>query len=176
MKDTALMIIDVQLGMFDERFPVYNGEALLETLKALIARARGAGIPLIYIQHDGQGDDPLRPDLPGWVIHPDIQPAPGDPVIRKLHPDAFQETGLQETLEKLGIKNLVIAGIQTEFCVDTTCRRAYSLGYNATLVEDGHSTWDTGQLKASQIIAHHNQNLSGWFVKLKPAKEIEFGK
>lgn len=171
---TALMIIDVQVGMFDEGFPVFNGEELLNTIKKLLSRARAARIPVIYIQHNGQGNDTLRPDLPGWAIHPDIAPQPGEIVIQKDHPDAFQDTVLLETLQAADIQQLVVAGIQTEYCVDTTCRRAYSLGYPVTLAQDGHSTWDTDNLKAAQIIAHHNGTLGGWFVTLKPADEIVF--
>jgi nicotinamidase-related amidase len=70
---------------------------------------------------------------------------------------------------------LVVAGIQTEYCVDTTCRRAYSLGYDVTLVQDGHSTWDTPDLCAPQIIAHHNRTLGGWFVTPQAAEAIAFG-
>jgi nicotinamidase-related amidase len=172
---TALVIIDVQLGMFDEAEPVYQGHALLETLGALLRQARAAGVPVIYVQHDGSENHPLRPDRPGWPIHPAIAPAKDEAVVRKLHPDAFQGTTLQAALEARGIKHLVVAGIKTEYCVDTTCRRAYSLGYDVTLVQDGHSTWDTENLKAPQIIAHHNQTLGGWFVTLKPAGAIQFG-
>ncbi len=173
--DTALVIIDVQSGMFDESDPVFAGSELIDTLKALIDQARAAKTPVVFVQHNGEGDNhPLRPDKPGWAIHPAIQPEPNELVIHKCHPDSFQDTPLQNELEARGIKNLVIAGIQTEYCVDTTCRRAYSLGYNVTLVKNGHSTWDTEQLKASQIIAHHNQVLGGWFVSLKSADEVQF--
>jgi nicotinamidase-related amidase len=172
---TALVLIDVQLGMFDESDPVYNGDELLGRIMALIGRARQSGIPIIYVQHDGGGENhPLRPDKPGWALHPAIAPSAGDVVVRKCHPDAFQETGLQGVLEQRGLTHLVVAGIQTEFCVDTTCRRAYSLGYQVTLVQDAHSTWDAGQLNAAQIIAHHNQTLGDWFVSLKPADEVQF--
>ena len=173
--NTALMIIDVQSGMFDDSDPVYKGNELLATVGALISRARTAGISVIYIQHDGGDNHPLRPDKPGWPIHAAIAPTQDDLVIRKRHPDSFQETSLQHELETRGIKHLVVAGIQTQYCIDTTCRRAYSLGYDVTLVQDAHSTWDTEHLKASQIIAHHNQVLGGWFVTLKTATEIQFG-
>jgi nicotinamidase-related amidase len=174
-KHTALVIIDVQLGMFDESNPVYKGDELLDTIKRLIERARGADIPIVFIQHDGGNENsPIHPDKPGWSIHPAIHPEKNDVILRKRHPDAFQETRLQEELEKAGIQKLVIAGIQTDYCVDTTCRRAYSLGYDVTLVEDGHSTWDTEILKAAQIIAHHNYVLGDWFATLKPASGITF--
>jgi len=173
---TALLIVDVQLGMFDKSDPVYKGDVLLATISGLITQARTAGIPVIYVQHSGGEDHPLRPDKPGWPIHPAIAPANDELIIHKRHPDSFQETNLQQELEERGIKRLIVAGIQTEYCVDTTCRRAYSLGYNVTLVQDAHSTWDTENLKATQIIAHHNQVLGGWFVTLKASHEIEFDK
>jgi nicotinamidase-related amidase len=176
MDTTALLIIDVQLGMFDESDCVYKGSGLLDTLKTLIAQARASRTPIIYIQHNGGGPGHrLWPANPGWSIHPDILPAGGDVIIHKDHPDSFQETALQAELAKLGIRRLIVTGIQTEYCVDTTCRRAYSLGYDVTLVQDGHTTWDTDILKASQIIDHHNQTLGGWFVALKPASQVHFG-
>jgi nicotinamidase-related amidase len=172
--DTALLIIDVQMGMFEESDPVNRGDELLATIGNLIAGARTAGIPVIHIQHSGGENHPLHPDAPGWPIHPAVAPAEGELIVHKLHPDSFQGTDLQLELETRGIKRLIVAGIQTEYCVDTTCRRAYSLGYDVTLVQDGHSTWDTEHLKASQIVAHHNQVLGGWFVTLKEADAIKF--
>ena len=81
---------------------------------------------------------------------------------------------MQRELERQEISRIVLAGIQTDYCVDTTCRRAYSLGYDVILVQDGHSTWDTEQLKASQIIAHHNEVLGNSFASLTTADEIQF--
>ena len=172
--NTAILIIDVQLGMFEESDPVYGGDELLATIGDLLNRARDSGLPVIYIQHSGGDGHPLEPSSPGWPIHPVIAPARDELVSHKRHPDSFQETDLQHELEKRGIKHLIVAGIQTEYCVDTTCRRAYSLGYEVTLVQDAHSTWSTEHLKASQIIAHHNEVLGGWFVTLKAACMIEF--
>lgn len=175
MKDpTALLVIDVQLGMFNEAEPVYGAEALLATLRGLIDRAHAAGAPVIYIQHCGLGEHPIRPGQPGWPIHPRIAPAEGDTVVHKNHPDSFQDTNLQATLEAAGIRNLVLCGIQTEYCVDTTCRRAYSLGYDVTLVQDGHTTWDNQSIPATQIIAHTNETLGGWFARITAADQIQF--
>jgi len=65
-------------------------------------------------------------------------------------------------------------GLQTEYCIYTTCRRAFSLGYVVILVKNAHSTWDSSCLTAQQIIWHHNYVLGGWFVVLKNEREIEF--
>jgi nicotinamidase-related amidase len=171
---TALLVIDVQVGNFEENSPVYNGDELLSTIVGLIHQARAGAIPVLYIQHCGPEGAIDQPDTPGWEIHPAIAPIKGEVVVQKRNPDAFQDTSLQRELQSMGIKKLIIAGLQTEYCVDTTCRRAYSLGYDVILVKDAHSTWDTDLLPASQIIAHHNDVLGGWFAKLKEADEIEF--
>jgi len=171
---TALLVIDVQACNFEEPEPVYRGDDLLSKIGALIAQARAAGVPIIYIQHCGPEGAIDQPGTPGWEIHPAVTPLQDDVVIQKRYPDAFQDTSLQHELEAGGIKSLIITGMQTEYCVDTTCRRAYSLNYDVTLVKDAHSTWNTDLLTAPQIIAHHNRVLGGWFVELKEASKIEF--
>jgi nicotinamidase-related amidase len=95
-------------------------------------------------------------------------------VIHKSTPDAFHETPLQHELAARRIKHLVVAGLQTEYCIDTTCRRAFSLGYHITLVEDAHSTWDSLPLTAQQIINHHNHVLGGEFTTTKKEREVAF--
>lgn len=174
MSDVALLVIDVQMFGFGEDSPVYAGESLIARIGDLITRAREADVPVIYVQHCGAEGEIDEPGAPAWEIHPAIAPAAGEPVVQKRHPDAFQETTLQAELKSRNIKCLVVAGMQTEYCVDTTCRRAYSLGYDVVLAEDAHSTWDTEHLTALQVIAHHNATLGGWFVTLKAARDITF--
>lgn len=172
--NTALLVIDVQVCNFEDPAPVYRGGDLLATISGLITRARATAVSTVYVQHCGPEGAIDQPGTPGWEIHPAIAPLAGDVVVQKHHPDAFQDTNLQRELESKGIKRLIITGIQTEYCIDTTCRRAYSLGYDVTLIKDAHSTWDTDHLTAPQIIAHHNDVLGGWFAQLKGASEIDF--
>ena len=77
-------------------------------------------------------------------------------------------------MDSLGTERLIVVGNQTKFCVDTTCRRAHSLGYKVTLLKDGHSTWDNEHLKAQQIIDHHNLVLGRHFVSLDETTCIDF--
>lgn len=169
-KETALLIIDVQNAMFDEESPVYRGKELLENLKTLISKAKRAGSPVIYVRHN---DDYLSHGSLGWDVHPAIAPEAGDVIIDKATPDSFNKTNLEEVLKEKGVKNLVIAGIQSEMCVDTTTRRAFSLDYDITLVTDAHSTWNSEELTAQQIIDHHNSTLR-WFSDPKKTAEIVF--
>lgn len=173
-ESTALLVIDMQVCNFKGDTPVYNGSNLLSNVSTLIGKAREARIPIIYIQHCGSTGSIDQPNTPGWEIHPEILPHVEYVVIQKRHPDAFQDTDLQVELVTRSIKKLIIAGIQTEYCIDTTCRRAYNLGFDVILVKDGHSTWDSEILTGQQIIEHHNKVLGGWFVTLIEADEIEF--
>jgi len=174
MNDTALLIIDMQVGNFSEPNPIFKADELLAKVKSLVAKARSAKIPIVYIQNNGRKGDPDEYGTQGWKIHPSIATIEGNLVIQKRTPDAFHETNLHRELESRGIKRLVFAGLQTEYCVDTTCRRAFSLGYEVILVKDAHSTWDSSSLTAQQIIEHHNSVLGGWFATLKNEIEIEF--
>ncbi len=180
MNDTALLIIDIQVGNFSDpelltlMGPIYNGDKLLAKIKSLIDRARLAEIPIIYIQNCGGNGDPDEPGTPGWDIHPSIVPLEEEIIVQKRTPDSFHNTNLKYELDCKGIKHLIIAGLQTEFCIDTTCRSAFSLGYNIILVKDAHSTWNSPVLTAQQIINHHNNVLGNWFVTLREEKEIKF--
>ena len=73
-----------------------------------------------------------------------------------------------------GVKQLVIAGMKTEFCVDTTCRAAPELGFTTVLISDAHTTIDNPHLSAHEIIGHHNRTLAGPFVALSTAADWRF--
>ena len=172
---TALLVIDLQKGMFTAGPEPYEGAAVLSRVAGLISRARDQGVPVLHVRHDGGAGDPLQRETPGWEIHPAVAPRRGEPVIDKTRCSAFYDTSLQKELERRGIRRLVIAGMQTEYCIDTSCRAARDLGYEVVLVKDGHTTFDSSVLQAERIIAHHNQTLnSGGFVDLVEAAAVAF--
>ena len=178
--NTALVIIDVQVGII-EGFSAYRGGDVLDQINALRAKAEASDVPVIYVQHDGASGDPLEVGSEGWQIHPEIKPHEEDLIIRKRASDSFFETTLDSELKARGINRLVVAGCQTEYCVDTTTRRAVTMGYDVTLVSDAHTTFDNRVLSAAQIIAHHNALLNGFdagshVITVKPADKVTFGK
>jgi nicotinamidase-related amidase len=172
-RGAALLVIDVQVAMFDDADPVYGASDLLGKLRAAIAKARESGATVVYVRHDSGPGKPLGKGTEGWEVHSALCPEAGDVIVDKRTPDSFHETSLQAELEARGITKLVVTGIQTEVCVDTTCRRAFSLGYTVTLVKDAHSTWDSESLSARQIIDHHNDVL-GWFANVQNLCDVEF--
>ncbi|MFX3632483.1 MAG: cysteine hydrolase family protein [Candidatus Pristimantibacillus sp.] len=171
--DTALLVIDVQVGMFPDVDPVYDGDGLLQRIHSLITRARESHIPIVYIQHNEEEGEPLETNSPGWCIHPMIAPLAGDLIVEKHTPDAFHETILQQHLRSLGIHQLVLVGIQTDLCIDATCRRASQLEYEVTVAQDAHSTWGQGDQSAAQIIEHYNRQFES-FATIRDSSSIEF--
>lgn len=150
---------------------------VLSNIAALQSQARSSRTPVVFIQHDGPKGHPIEAETAAWAIHPSILPLSGEPVIRKKASDSFFETRLAEELQSAEISHLIIAGAMTEYCVDTTCRRAVTLGYDVTLAADAHLTRDTPVLTARQIIAHHNLLLDGFAaglhsIKVAPTGEI----
>ena len=174
----ALLIIDVQVGLV-KLIPAEIRAGVLSRIETLLSRARASGTPVIYIQHDGPRGHPLETHTKGWEIHPSLKPLDTESVVRKRESDSFFETTLQQELEKRGITRLIILGGMTEYCVDTTCRRATSLGYDVMLARDAHLTRDNGVLTAANIIAHHNFVLDdlgagNHVITVKPADQIIF--
>lgn len=171
---TALLIIDAQKAMFADQEPVANAETVISNLKFALEQARENHVPVLFVQHDDQFEgSPLQPGSPLWEIDDRIRPQEGEPVFHKEHPDSFQDTGLKAALDQAGITDLIIGGCQTEYCIDTSTRRAFSLGYHVTLLHDGHSTWNSPVMRAEQIVAHHNQVL-GDFARLSSARDINW--
>jgi nicotinamidase-related amidase len=182
----VLLIIDVQNAIVagtatPERQPVIDAalEAVVGRLAKLQEQARKAGVPVVMVQHDGGAGDPLARGTEGWKIRAELAPRSGEPVVEKRSGDSFFDTDLEERLRERSATHVVIGGCQTQFCVDTTVRRAVSLGYDVTLVGDGHTTSDRAGLTFEQIVAHHNATLDGFdagthLVWVKPSADITF--
>jgi nicotinamidase-related amidase len=175
---TALLVIDVQVGIIDH-FPSYNKDQVLANINDMLTKARAARVLVIYLRHDGGKGDPLEAHTAGWSIHQRIAPVEGEPIFDKRSCSSFYETPLRTMLDEAGVSHLIVTGAMTEYCIDTACRHATTLGFDVTLVGDAHTTIDNGILKAEQIVAHHNRALDGFSsgkhaVTVKPASEIDF--
>ncbi len=174
--NTALVVVDVQRVMFETPGEVlFEGERVLKTIAGLIASAREKNIPVVYIQHTtaGTGSE-FEENSSGWQIVADIAPQDGDTVSLKTSYDAFFKTQFDEKLKRLGAQNLILCGMQTEFCVDTTLRSALAHGYINILVGDAHTTFDTEILPAKTIVAHHNRTWNGRFCNVVNAEAVVF--
>ncbi len=156
----ALLVIDVQEALCQGENAAFDAQGLVGRINAVANAARAAHAPVIFIQHESEGPL-LRHGSAGWQLAQGLHAVDGDDYfVRKTTPDSFLHTNLQALLTTLGVKGLVIAGLQSEYCVDTTTRSALSRGFPVVLVSDAHSTMDSGVLTAAQISAHHTKTLT----------------
>ena len=137
---TALLVIDVQQALCSGQYKAFESERVIERINCVARMMRFAGAPVIMIQHESAGGL-LDFGTDGWKLAEGLEVLPTDILMRKKATDSFHQTELNALLQELGIKDLVICGLQSEFCVDTTTRRALALGYPVVLVSDGHSAY-----------------------------------
>lgn len=168
----ALLIIDVQNDYFPggtcELYGAYEAE---NKIRALIEESRKTNRPIIYIQHINPPDDTFFIEGTfGCEISERIKPQADDKVIVKYYPNSFLETELDSYLKEKGIEKLIVCGMMTHMCVDTTVRAAMDHGYTVDLVADGCATMDleiSGEIIPAQVVQKtFLASLSGVFANI----------
>jgi nicotinamidase-related amidase len=152
----ALLIIDMQVGLFKEETPRFDATGVIARINQLSAILRSNGDQIIFIQHDGNKTDSLEPGTVDWQLLPDLHQGINDLYIRKTTCDSFFKTELDNVLKNESINEILVTGCATDFCVDTTIRSAASNTYKVVVVKDGHTTTDRPHINEKTVIAHHN--------------------
>lgn len=156
---SALLVIDVQNGVVEGAF---NLKAVLENINAAIAKARAAGVSVVWVQHS---DEELVIDSQRWHIVPELQPVSGEPMVRKVHRSSFEATDLESILVGLNVGHVYITGMQTDNCVRHTTHAAQERGYDVTVLSDAHTTtgyeWNGHTVVAENVVNEFNDNFSG---------------
>ena len=171
----VLVVIDVQQGLCEGEGQAWQFERVIDRINQVSSKARQAGVPVIFVQHEGRAGY-LSHGSREWQLAKGLVNEAKDMRIRKTTPDAFLRTDLQQRLDALGIQELVICGMHSEFCVDTTTRRALALGYPVILLEDAHTSAGNKALSAEQVIAHHNAtltNISSFGPRVRTANSVD---
>lgn len=176
--NTALLVIDLQNGLCSGVEAAHDIDNVVARIDSLAARARTAGAPVVLIQHEEDWAEGLVYGSTAWELTPGLRTEPADLRVRKRTPNSFHGTDLDALLRARGITRVVVCGLQTEFCVDTTVRQALPLGYDVVLAADAHST-PGGVLPPEGIVAHHNTILGamGMFgprIDVVPAETVSF--
>jgi len=174
-KRSALLIIDMQVGLFHGPDHPWEVLRVLENINQLMGAARQADAPIFAVRHTGPEGSPIAAGSALWQLVPELRVDPAvDRLVDKTRPSCFFNTGLAEQLDDAGIGRLVIVGMKTQYCVDTTCRLARDLGFEAVLVGDAHTCMETPGLSARAIVEHHNATLNGAFVQVLSTADVRF--
>jgi nicotinamidase-related amidase len=161
MTNTALLVIDLQRGAFDGARcpPIDRSTELVKNARTLIDAARASGRPIVFIQHCDEPDTPFEEGTLHWEFHEELSPLAEDTVVRKYASSAFEDTDLAAKLEGFAARDLVLCGLQSEFCVYNTARSALEHGYGVRVAKDGHSTWPSDGKSSSLISEEVNSQL-----------------
>ena len=140
LSESALILIDCQ-NTYRQGLMLLEGvEPALEEAARLLARARAKGTPIVHIMHNAGPGSPYDIHAEIGHIADLVAPRNGEPVIVKQFPSSFEQTDLHEQLQKIGAKNVVLAGFMTHMCVNSTARAAFNRGYGTTVVASATAT------------------------------------
>ncbi|MDF2803870.1 MAG: isochorismatase hydrolase [Anaerocolumna sp.] len=169
MNKKALLIIDVQKAIMDEK--PHNSELLINTINDLSNACREKNIEVIYVRHDGV-DDELAMGSEGWEIYHDIKPHKGEKIFEKRYNSAFKNTGLKEYLQSNSITTLILAGLQTEYCIDASIKSAFDSDFQIIIPQNGFSTIDQETMSAQAINDFYFGIWNNRFGKIKNSFDI----
>ena len=177
---TALIVIDVQESFRqDEAWAHIDTPDIAERIAPLVAHARATGDDVIWVLHaePGSGDE-FDPALGHVRLLPGLKPDAGEPTLVKTSHNAFTTTNLAQLLVQRGVTEVVITGIRTEQCCETTARVASDLGYDVRFVLDATATdplplWDgSGTLTPAQVKERTASALQGRFAEVVTAEQV----
>ncbi len=152
--NTALVVIDVQN---DVMAGTHDRDAVVANITVLVDKARAANVPVVWVQHSDDNNLPRGSE--GWQYVPELKQDESEPVVHKRYPDAFEDTDLEAVLAGRQVGRLMVSGAQTDECIRSTLHGAMVRGYDATLVEDAHTTEDLSEWGAptpDKVIGHTN--------------------
>jgi nicotinamidase-related amidase len=175
----ALLLVDIQNDYFPGgAMELVGSEAAASKAGEIQAQFRASGLPVFNIQHVAMSPTAtfFLPETRGVEIHSSVAPVDGEPVVVKHFPNSFRETGLLETLRAAEVTDLVVVGMMTHMCIDTTVRTANDMGFSVTLVGDACATKDLEhggrKVSAADVQASYMAAIDGSFARVVSAAEI----
>lgn len=175
----AYLLVDIQNDYFPGgAMELVGSPAAAVQAEKLLQAFRRKALPVIHVQHVSTrpGASFFLPDTDGARIHDRVAPAEGEVVFQKHYPNGFRDTGLLAHLRERQVSQLVIAGMMTHMCIDTTTRAAVDLGFQCTLAHDACATRAL-TFGGVTVSAEHVQTaflaaLNGLFAKVASAEEV----
>ncbi len=155
----ALLIIDVQNGAVEEETTPAQADQLIARINQLLGHFRQEG-RVVFVRHTAAEDGLPRGSL-RWQLDARLASQPSDVIVDKETSDAFLHTILGEILDGWGIREVVVVGLSTDYCVDASVRGATARGYRVTVISDAHACGVRPELTSAQVKAHHERLWQG---------------
>ena len=178
----ALVLVDVQQGMDDPAWGPRNNPDCEANVARLLAHWRERGGTIVFVRHDSvEADSPLRPSEPGNAFKPVIEGEPDLLVTKEVNSAFLGTPALEPWLRERGIGAIVVAGIQTNMCCETTARMGGNLGFDVAFALDATHTFDLadplngGVIDADTLSRVTAANLHGEFAQVVSTEELTAG-
>ena len=149
----TLLVVDMQNAWLNRDTPRLDKVGVIARINHAAQRTRAQGGQVIFVQHC---NEEALENSDGWEIDAGLIVVEADGKLNKTACDSFADTSLLAQLQACGTDTLIICGLATEFCLDTTIRAAPSHGFDVVVLGDAHTTGDRPHMKAPAIIEHHN--------------------
>ncbi|MHD0317825.1 cysteine hydrolase family protein [Fusobacterium sp. THCT1E2] len=173
MKKTVLLVVDVQTALI--LYGMHDAEKVTDNINSLIEMCRKKGIEVIFVRHDSGKGSELEHGTSGWKIYSKLQPAENEKIFDKIYNSALRKTGLKEYLESKEIERIILTGMQTEYCIDATCKAAFEYGYELIIPKDAVTTCDNGKFSAVDLNDFYVNNIwKNRFAQVIDIEDIEF--
>jgi nicotinamidase-related amidase len=171
--NTALLVVDIQdsFKIDPSRWARRNNPALEQNVTDLIAAFHDASLPVFFILHN-DSDPGFRPGDPEVRLMDFLDRREGDPIVLKNTRNAFTSTDLQQRLDAIGVRRIVVCGMTTEQCCETTTRVAADLGYDVDFVTEATATFPIGALSTDAIVERTEAVLRGRFARIMTVSEV----
>ena len=165
---TALLVIDVQNFYWEKE----SHEAYIHNLQQILKEARNKGLNIVYIKH--VWGETLEDEK--FNIREEIKPQAGEEIVVKRTPGSFFQTRLEEILKQKNIENVIITGMKTNHCCDTTTREASARGYHTMVIREGVRTFDLegidGKMISRETIQYVTLSILQGFAKIISMEEF----
>lgn len=151
----VLLVVDTQKLITNEK--LFKFDSFVSNVKKVIATARENNIEVIYVRHDDGVGSELTKGNNGFEIYEEFQPMKNEKIFDKQVNSAFRGTGLLEYLTDKCEKNLIIVGLQTDYCIDATIKCGFEHGFNIIVPAYTNSTDDNEFMTAEQSYKYYNE-------------------
>ena len=171
MTRSVLLVVDVQTALIEAIS--YNKQKTIDNIKELISAARDNQKEVIYVRHDVSNIIGQENDIGKWDIYSEVAPDKYEMIFNKQYNSAFYQTDLKSYLESKEIDTIILVGLQTEYCIDTTCKVAFEYGYKVIIPEETNTTFDNEYLPANRLYEYYNHKI--WdkrFASVIPVKKV----
>jgi nicotinamidase-related amidase len=176
---TALILIDIQNDYFPGgRMELFGSIQAASAAARVLAEFRRQSWSVYHVKHISRqaGATFFLPETAGAEIHEAVRPLPNEPVITKHFPNSFRETDLLDRLRAGRNSQLLICGMMSHMCVDSTVRAAFDLGFNCIVTQDACATRELDfngiTVSAPQVHASYMAALGAVFAQVKGVDEI----